>query len=646
MQSFDIHRPALEGRSQNHGSSKFVQTMSMLICFLLFFRLWLVLSISEAEYEQRHMMEALARAMRARTDSAPQYRLIPSEMIPGMPPGQLVRVRVTPGTGGHAWGGSAGQPFAGDDGGPVMMMRGIPMHDPTAFQGTMPVQDPSSEAHFALARMMAQNDHFDNEHMQQSMQSILQSMADGAGDHGQTGGLDRADTPDLLTISAHLPGHHMLAQKQSFDAREAVADHDGKAEVNPLDVKLLERTLLIRGTMRKPMPGMGEGVYVSSSFQRAVWLPANALTGKIQCEYGRQSGNLVIKIPKDSTRSEKDDLDEDHPVQDAQRVEKIRASFQNFQRRVRAMQQSQSAEPLPGVRGGPHAVHGVSYDDLKQRLQDMHDEGNGIHLEDASPHLNAISKESVEYLGCFKAWDLPRAKRQLPAHAASSFARTVVAAARDAQDVNVDGGAGKQEGEEEDQFFFAMARHDAPHKSGAAFTFRRFDHAIDTRHEVQCGNHCDDDGTWFCGALGDAEHHSSHVDPGVESAVFAVYALKNPKDISHRALEAAQASDEAAEQDDHPQWRLIDDFNMDSGGSKVELIVPKQSQSLTQGENKVVRFFDEAETETATVILPMVINPTDCSFGAVTTEQSGRVVTCTLGSDDFRVISVQVKDEL
>merc|ERR1719183_559020 len=161
------------------------------------------------------MMEALSRAMQAR-QMQPQYRLVPSEMIPGMPPGQLVRVRVTPGTGGDSWGGSA---FAGP-GGPMMMMRGVPMHDPNAFQGTMPVQDPSAEAHSALARMMAQQQYgqqnFDD-HMQQSMQSILQSMADGAGDHGQTGGMDREDTPDLLTVSAHLPGHHMLEQKQSFD---------------------------------------------------------------------------------------------------------------------------------------------------------------------------------------------------------------------------------------------------------------------------------------------------------------------------------------------------------------------------------------------------------------------------------------------
>lgn len=227
-----------------------------------------------------------------------------------------------------------------------------------------------------------------------------------------------------------------------------------------------------------------------------------------------------------------------------------------------------------GVRG-PGSVHGVKYDDLKGRLEQMHEEGVGLQLEDSNPHLNAISKDSVEYLGCFAAWDLPRNKKELPAHAASSFSRAAVAAIHHAQE---DGTENLED--EESQYFFAMARHDGPHKTGAAFTFRRFDHEINNRHGVMCGNHCDDDGTWFCGALGDAEHHSDKTDQGVDAAMFAVYALTKPKDISTKAFDAAQAADHSAENDEHPTWRLVDDFN--GGASKVEFIVPKESKFLKQ----------------------------------------------------------------
>lgn len=595
MQSFEVHRPGESSgqRDDVEEKPKSIRTMALLFCLLLLWRISLMLEMMDIGTHPGYYGN--------------QYRLVPSEMIPGLPPGRLVRVRVAP------------------------------MHDPDAFRG-MAMHDPSAEAHAALARMMSRQPYGAQpfspyENMDQGMQSILQSMADGAGDHGNTGGMDREDTPELLTVQAHLPGHHMLGQKQTFDATERVTDHDGQAEVNPLDVKLLDRTLLVRGTMRKPMPGMGDGVYVTSSFQRAIWLPANAITGQIQCEYGRKSGNLVIKIPKDATKPEKDDADEDHPVEDQQRVEKIRASFQDFQRRVKAMQSRSEG----GVRS-PGAVHGVNYDDLKERLREMHDDGNGVQLQDSAPHLNAVSKDSVEYLGCFRSWDLPQIKKQLPSHAASSFAKAVVAAAHDA----IADESEPREGEE-DQYFFAMARHDPPHKSGVAFTFRRFDHEIEGRHAVTCGNHCEDDGTWFCGALGDADHHSEKVESGVDSALFAVYALKNPQDISPQALGAAEAADAVAEQGDHPQWRLIDDFN--GGESKVELIVPKESSSVTY-QGKTASFWNESQNRTATVALPVAIHPANCNFGAVSQDSQTRVVSCLVGADGFQVIKVTVKDEL
>jgi len=517
---------------------------------------------AEEAAAEEALLEAWQQAMQqaaAQQAAEPQYRLIPTDMIPGLPPGGWVRVRVA---------GAA-------------------------------------------------------------------SHADGAGDHGNTGagGMERDDKPDMLSVKAHLPGHHMLEEKSTFDAHENLHEYDDtKKEANPLDVKLIERTLLIRGTTREPMPHMGDGVFMQSSFQRAIWLPANALADKIHAEYRRKSGNLIIEIPKDPTKPERDDLDEDHPVEDAQRMEKIRASFEDFQRRVRAMQ-SQNRE---GVRG-PGQVRGVNYNDLKSRLETMHKEGDGPLLEDKAPHAAAISRDHVEYLGCFRSWDLPMKKKQLPAHAASSFASVVVAAVQDAQDEETEEG-------DEDQYFFAMARHDAPHKTGAAFTFKQFDHEIDNQHGVMCGNHCEDDGTWFCGALGDVEHHSENaVEDGVSGALFAAYALRKPKEISHKALEAAAAADAAAEVSDHPQWKLVDDFN--GGESKVEIIVPKASESLTH-DGKTAIFTDSWGAETTKVVVPMKLKVNDCEFGEPHGESQDRVVTCLVGDGVFQPIRVVVKDEL
>ena len=101
-------------------------------------------------------------------------------------------------------------------------------------------------------------------------------------------------------------------------------------------------------------------------------------------------------------------------------------------------------------------------------------------------------------------------------------------------------------------------------------------------------------GTWFCGALGDAEHHSDlAAEDGVSGALFAVYALKNPKDIKTADLEAAEtaakAADAKSQSEDHPQWKLVDDFN--GGDSKVEIIVPKASESV-EHDGKTAVFKD------------------------------------------------------
>lgn len=603
-------------------------------------------NLMRARYEQERMAEEaiaqqLMQAMMEQQQQEEQYRLVPSEMVPGLPPGGLVKVRVRADHGEHMGGmpmDGAGQaqgiPLPG---GRMLVVRGAPMHDPDAFRSQMPVQDSNAEAHMQMAALMAQG-------IPQPIaaQMVLATMADGAGDHGHTGGMERTETPEELSLQVHLPGHHVLDHKDTFDADESSKDREGNEQLNPLDIKLLDRTVLIRGTMRKEAPWMGDGVFVTSSFQRALWLPANAIKEKIQCDYGRKSGNLVIKIPKDPSKPEKDEADEDHPVEDQQRVEKIRRSFQAFQERVRAMQ----ANEQEGVRG-PGAVHGVQYDDLKARLEQMHDDGTGVKIEDSSPHMAAISRDSVEYLGCFSSWDLPRHKKQLPAHAASSFAKCAISAIKDAQE---DTSANLED--EEDQYFFAMARHDAPHKTGAAFTFRRFDHEINNRHGVMCGSHCDDDGTWFCGALGDEEHHSEKTEEdGVEGAQFAVYALRKPKEISAAAFDAAAAADHDAENAEHPTWKLVDNF--DGGVSKVEIIVPKDSNFCDFKQNDarpggVATFFkSEGGEQTVSVVLPMNIFPGNfCEFGNVSDGVATRVVSCDVLNAGFQALKVNVKDEL
>lgn len=639
MQEFEIDRGDEKYDKTNKQNNpelakknKFLVIATTFLLWIMFTKLFGLWPFIRPMTEEDEMRYALQRAMEERAAAemggGGQFRLIPSEMVPGMPPGGLVRVRVNEAPSPFGMPGMGGMvPVQGPDG----SVHFVPaMHHP--FGGMpMPFVSPEQEAQMQLARMMGG-----------PPQGVFPGGSDGSGDHGNTGGMEREETPEELKVTAHLPGHHMLKQKESFDNTEAHEDAEGQSEVNPLDVKLMERTLLIRGTMKKPMPHMGEGVFVTSSFQRAVWLPANALPDKIQLSYGRKSGNLIIQIPKDPTKPEKDDADEDHPVEDQARVKKIRDSFEDFQRRVRAMQQG-SGE---GVRG-PGAVHGVHYDDLKQRLEDMHENGEGITLEESAPHINEISRDSIEYLGCFRSWDLPRTKKQLPGHHAASFAKVMVQSIKDAQ---ADDSAALDN--EEEQYFFAIARHDAPHNSGVAFTFRRFDHAIDSQHAVTCGNHCADDGTWFCGAYADDLHHSDKCEDGVDGALFAVYALKNPKEISPRALEAAEAADLADEaKDPHPQWRLIDDFN--GGDSKVEIIVPKESTHVNvEGEHESGKFAavfaDEKMAETAKVILPMEILPENCrGFRApIEDGKKTRTITCVVGGAVFKPMKIRVFDEL
>ena len=194
-----------------------------------------------------------------------------------------------------------------------------------------------------------------------------------------------------------------------------------------------------------------------------------------------------------------------------------------------------------------------------------------------------------------------------------------------------------------------MARHDVPHPTGVAFTFRRFDHDIDNQHSVMCGNHCKDDSTWFCGALGDAEHHSELTEEdGVGGAMFAVYALKHPKDITGVDLAAAEkaskAADAEAQYNDHPQWKLVDDFN--AGDSKLEITVPKSSESV-EYDGKTATFKDYYGSTTVTLSIPVPFQPKNCKFGAPFENSPDRVVTCTqAGGNSIQTLKVHVRDEL
>lgn len=138
----------------------------------------------------------------------------------------------------------------------------------------------------------------------------------------------------------------------------------------------------------------------------------------------------------------------------------------------------------------------------------------------------------------------------------------------------------------------------------------------------------------------------------MDGAIFSVYALKNPKEISPRALDAAEAADIAeGGQDPHPQWRLIDDFN--GGDSKVEIIVPKESTHVNvEGQEESGKFAcifaDNAMTETAKVILPMEIQPGNCKGFDVPIDEGKktRTITCVVGSSVFKPMKIRVFDEL
>lgn len=65
-----------------------------------------------------------------------------------------------------------------------------------------------------------------------------------------------------------------------------------------------------------------------------------------------------------------------------------------------------------------------------------------------------------QYLGCFRSWDLPVVKKRVETTAVASFSNVVVHAVKDAKQDKSE----RQEDETEEQYFFAIARHDAPHK--------------------------------------------------------------------------------------------------------------------------------------------------------------------------------------
>lgn len=72
-------------------------------------------------------------------------------------------------------------------------------------------------------------------------------------------------------------------------------------------------------------------------------------------------------------------------------MQKIKQSFDDFQRRTRALLSANQE----GVRG-PGVVKGIPYKELTDRLEKMHQMGQGPRLEDTQKDIAAISRESVE----------------------------------------------------------------------------------------------------------------------------------------------------------------------------------------------------------------------------------------------------------
>ena len=110
MQSFDSHpngdQAPLTGletgpTTKEQKKSRFIKGVAIFIVCLLVWRLFafLLLSRGPAQHEEgeaeEELMEAWQKAMQeAHEQAEPQYRLIPTDMIPGLPPGGWVRVRV------------------------------------------------------------------------------------------------------------------------------------------------------------------------------------------------------------------------------------------------------------------------------------------------------------------------------------------------------------------------------------------------------------------------------------------------------------------------------------------------------------------------------------------------------------------------